>query len=65
MKKSTTQLLTVPEAAGRLGVTVSTIRRRILERRIASVKIGKSVRIPIEAIDQLITAGWRDPIDAA
>jgi len=56
------QLLTVPEAAARLGLKVSTIRRRILEKRIAVVRIGRAVRIPIEVIDELIEQGWHDPV---
>jgi len=56
------RLLTVTEAATRLGLKVSTIRRRILEKRIAVVRIGRAVRIPIEVIDALIAAGWDDPV---
>jgi excisionase family DNA binding protein len=56
------RLLTVAEAATRLGIKVSTIRRRILERRIAVVRIGRSVRIPTEVIDAMIAAGWSDPV---
>lgn len=56
------RLLTIAEAATRLGLKISTIRRRILERRIAVVRIGRAVRIPIEVIDALIAAGWNDPV---
>jgi hypothetical protein len=38
------------------------IRRRILEKRMAVVRIGRAVRIPIEVIDALIAAGWSDPV---
>lgn len=50
-------LLTVGEAALRLSVKPATIRRRILERRIDFVKIGRSVRIPERAVEKLIEAG--------
>lgn len=56
------RLVTVAEAAARLGLKVSTIRRRILEKRITVVRIGRAVRIPIEVIDAMIAAGWDDPI---
>lgn len=60
--KKSERLLTVAEAAARLGLKVSTIRRRILEKRIAVVRIGRAVRIPTEVIDSMIAAGWSDPI---
>ena len=56
------RLLTIAEAATRLGLKISTTRRRILERRIAVVRIGRAVRIPIEVVDALIADGWDDPL---
>jgi len=58
----TSKLLTVAEAADHLGLKEATIRRRILERRIAYVKIGRAVRIPVDAVNELVTAGYREPI---
>ena len=55
-------LLTVNEAAQRLTVTPSAIRRRILERRIAFVKIGRCVRIPESAVSELIAEGYSEPV---
>ncbi|WP_024755956.1 helix-turn-helix domain-containing protein [Streptomyces exfoliatus] len=46
------RLLTVDEAAERLGTGVRFIRRLIQERRIPYVKLGKHVRIP----DSVLTA---------
>jgi excisionase family DNA binding protein len=63
MQKTSDQLLTVVEAAARTGRKVSTWRRDILLRRIPYVKIGRSVRIPIEVVERLIREGWRDAID--
>ena len=62
MVKTSTKLLTVFEAEARTGRKASTWRRDILLRRVAYVKIGRSVRIPVEAVDALIAQGWRDPI---
>ena len=51
---SVQRLLTVGEAAERLGTSVRFPRRLIAERRIDYVKIGRHVRIPEAAVDQLI-----------
>lgn len=47
---TTDTLLTVEQAAERLGTGVRFIRRLIQERRIRYVKLGKPVRIPESAI---------------
>ncbi|MER7793597.1 helix-turn-helix domain-containing protein [Streptomyces sp. NPDC097640] len=44
------RLLTVEEAAERLGTGVRFVRRLIAERRIRYVKLGKPVRIPESAV---------------
>ena len=62
MKKISSQLLTVFDVAARLGLKPSTIRRRILERRIDYVKNGRSVRIPQEAVERIIAEGFRPAI---
>ena len=62
MKKNSNKLLTVFEAEVRTGRKASTWRRDILLRRVPYVKIGRSVRIPEEAVDALIAQGWRDPL---
>ena len=58
------QLLTVAQVANRLGLKESTIRRRILDRRLPYVKLGRAVRIPVEVIDALIAFSYRSAIDA-
>ena len=63
MNKTSGRLLTVFEAEARTGRKASTWRRDILLRRVAYVKIGRSVRIPEEAVDALIAQGWREPLD--
>jgi hypothetical protein len=52
------QLLTLKAAEIRTGRKVSTWRRDILEKRIAVVRIGRSVRIPESEIERLIREGW-------
>jgi excisionase family DNA binding protein len=50
-------LLTIPEAASRLGTTQRFVRRLIAERRIGYVKIGRFVRFTVADIDDFIAAG--------
>jgi excisionase family DNA binding protein len=53
------ELLTVEEAAARLGLKQVTIRAWILRRRIGFVKLnGRSVRIPAEELSRLVSAGF-------
>nr|WP_153426769.1 helix-turn-helix domain-containing protein [Streptomyces alkaliphilus] len=47
---TTDRLLTVEEAAERLGTGTRFIRRLIAERRIRYVKLGKPVRVPESAL---------------
>jgi excisionase family DNA binding protein len=63
MTKTTGKLLTVHQAAERLGTSVRFPRRLIAERRITFVRVGRHVRIPEAAIDRLIDAGTVQPID--
>lgn len=56
------KLLTVEQAAERLGLRVSTIRRKILERKIPYVKVFRSVRISEDTIHKILEAGLREPV---
>jgi excisionase family DNA binding protein len=56
------RLLTVEEAAGRLGTSARFVRRLVFERRIAFVKVGRHVRIAPADLDAYITAGRVDPL---
>ena len=48
-------LLTVPEAAGRLGISPKTVWAWLYARRIPAVRLsGRCVRIPSDAVDALI-----------
>jgi excisionase family DNA binding protein len=53
----TDKLLTMEEAAGRLGTSVRFVRRLVFERRIAFVKVGRHVRICPADLDAFIAAG--------
>ena len=50
-------LLTVDQAAERLGTSVRFVRRLIAERRIAYVKLGRHVRIAADDLEAFIVAG--------
>ena len=54
------RLLTVDEAAERLGTSTRFIRRLIAERRIAYTKLGRHVRIAARDLDAFIAAGRVD-----
>ena len=48
------ELLSIEQAAQRLGLRPITIRQWSATRRIARVKLGRRVLIPVEEIDRLI-----------
>ena len=56
-------LLSVEEAATRLGTGTRFIRRLIAERRITFVKLGRHVRIDTADLDAYIAAGRVEPAD--
>ncbi len=61
-----TKLITIREAADRLGLKESTIRKYILKRQIAYVKPSvRAVRIPIEELERILAAGLRPVIPLA
>jgi excisionase family DNA binding protein len=53
----TDKLLTVEQAADRLGTSVRFVRRLIAERRIAYVKVGRHVRIAEADLADFVAAG--------
>jgi excisionase family DNA binding protein len=59
MSNSEVTLLSVSQIAERLGVTEACIRRWILERKIATVKLGRLIRIPSAEVERLISSGLR------
>lgn len=56
------RLLSLIEAEQLTGRKVATWRKDIRQRRIAHVRIGRQVRIPLEVIEGLIAAGYRPAI---
>ena len=52
-----TRLLKIPEAALRLNISEKTTWKMVYARRVDVVRIGRSVRIPENAIEKLIDDG--------
>lgn len=52
-------LLTVDAVAKALSVTPACIRRWIFERKIATVKLGRLVRIPLSEVRRMVEQGLR------
>ena len=52
-----TRLLKVPEAALRLNISEKTTWKKVYARRVDVVRIGRSVRIPENAIEKFIDDG--------
>jgi excisionase family DNA binding protein len=50
-------MLTVHEAAARLGLRDSTLRAWIAQRRIGIVRLGRAIRIPLKEVERLIAVG--------
>lgn len=44
------QFVTIAAAAARLGVSIKTIRRWIRDRKLAAVRMGSQIRIPLGAL---------------
>ena len=59
MNNKPSVLLSVPEFASALNLTVACVRRWILEQRIATVKLGRLIRIPSSEVDRLVSSGLR------
>ena len=58
-KYRSSQLLNVDEAAARLSVSRHTIRAWIAARRLAHVKLGRAVRIPLNEIERIVAFGLK------
>jgi excisionase family DNA binding protein len=54
MQQKNNDLISVPEAAARLGLRPVTIRMWAAARKISRVKLGRRVLIPASEIDRLI-----------
>ncbi|MGO9824294.1 MAG: helix-turn-helix domain-containing protein [Terriglobales bacterium] len=49
-------MLTVDETAEHLGIRPQTVRVRIAQRKIPMVRIGRYVRVPVDAVNRFIEA---------
>lgn len=56
-----TDVLTIPQAAATLNLSVFTIRAWVARRQIGFVKLGRSVRIPLTEIQRLLEQGTVPP----
>jgi excisionase family DNA binding protein len=59
MNKQPSVLLSVQEFANALNITVACARRWILERKVATVKLGRLIRIPSGEVERLVESGLR------
>ena len=55
------RLLTVEQAAERLGTSARFVRRLVAERRIAYTKLGRHVRIAGRDLDTFVASGRVEP----
>lgn len=60
----TARLLSLEEAAERLGVTERWMRRARFERRIGVVKLGHLVRVPEDELERLIASGTEPALES-
>ena len=58
------KLLTIREASDRLGLRESTLRKWVLQKRIAYCKLGRAVRFPANVVEKMIRESYRDTIAA-
>jgi excisionase family DNA binding protein len=52
----------VSVAARRLGMSRQTLYNWVAQRRIGSLRFGRSVRIPASEIQRIVTEGFRPPV---
>ena len=55
--KQTTRMLTLPQAAESLGVSVNTVRAWVYRRKIDFVRIGRCVRVSEATVQKIIDRG--------
>lgn len=58
-------LLSIPEAAARLGTPTRFVRRLVAERRIGFTKVGRYVRFTSDDIEAFIAADRVEPVERA
>ena len=55
-------MLSVNQAAERLGLKVQTVRNWISSRRIGVVRVGGRVSIPESEVLRILAEGWQPPV---
>ena len=50
-------LLRINEAAARLAVEPVTLRKWIADKRVAAVRLGRAVRVPVAEVERIIQEG--------
>jgi hypothetical protein len=58
-------LISVSAFAGRMGISLSTARRLCYTRTVATVKLNRSLLIPVTEVDRLIQAHLQPALPAA
>jgi excisionase family DNA binding protein len=56
------ELLTINEAATRMGMSIRHVRRLVAERRIAYHRLGRSIRLDAADVAAYIAAGRVEPV---
>ena len=59
------ELLSVPQAAERLGTPERFIRRLIAQRRIRFYRVGRYIRFDSRDLDSFVGAGLVEPMDGS
>jgi excisionase family DNA binding protein len=59
MNKQASALLSVPEFATALNISVACARRWIFERKVSIVKLGRLIRVPYSEVERLVNVGTR------
>lgn len=57
MQDSQSRFISVKQAASILGLAEITLRVWVARRRLAHVKLGRTIRIPLSEIDRLVDEG--------
>ena len=57
------KLLTIREVSETLGLQEATLRKWVLQKRIAYCKVGRAVRIPVNVVEKLIRQSYRGPVE--
>jgi excisionase family DNA binding protein len=57
------RLLTVSEAAERMGLSARTVRRLVQQRKIRYLRIGRLIRISAWDVDDFVSNSTVDPIE--